>query len=84
MNSLSFKILGIAKLFISGIALIYLVLIGVYMVVFSENEERVKTQKKQLIYTLVGFLFLNVPGVAYQIFFSVPKNTETIAGNPAG
>lgn len=53
VNGLGFKVLAIAKLIISGLALIYLVMIGVYMVVFSENEERVKTQKKQLIYALI-------------------------------
>ncbi len=84
VNTLSFKILGVAKLFISGLALIYLVMIGVYMVVFSENEERVKTQRKQITYTLIGFLFLNIPGIVYQIFFSVPKNTAEISGNPIG
>ena len=44
-----------------------MVMIGVYMVVFSENEERVKTQRRQMIYVLVGFVFLNVPGVVYDI-----------------
>ncbi len=44
------------------------------MVVFSENEERIKTQRKQIFYSLLGFLFLNIPGVVYQIFFATPKN----------
>jgi hypothetical protein len=37
------------------------------MVVFSENEEKVKTQRKQITYTLIGFLFLNIPGILYQV-----------------
>jgi hypothetical protein len=64
-RSFAFKILGLLKILISWVALIYIVLIGVYMVVFSENEERVKMQRKQFIYTLIGFLFLNIPWVVY-------------------
>lgn len=60
-QNLGFKILGLAKMIVSGLALIYLVMIGVYMVVFSENEDRIKTQKRQIFYSLVGFLFLNIP-----------------------
>ena len=44
-----------------------MVMIGVYMVVFSENEEKVKTQRKQITYTLIAFLFLNVPGLLYEV-----------------
>lgn len=72
-RSLGFKVLNFVKLLISGIALIYLVMIGAYMVIFSENEERIKTQRKQITYALVGFLFLNIPGVMYQVFFATPK-----------
>lgn len=61
IQNLGFKILGLAKMIVSGLALIYLVMIGVYMVVFSENEDRIKTQKRQIFYSLVGFLFLNIP-----------------------
>jgi glucose uptake protein GlcU len=63
------SILMAAKVVISGFALIYLVLIGAYMIVFSENEERVKAQRYQFTYALIGFLFLNVPGVVYTVFF---------------
>ena len=56
-----FKILTAFRLVISGFALIYLVLIGAYMIVNSENEERIKSQKNQITYSLVGFLFLNIP-----------------------
>jgi Type IV secretion system pilin len=71
---LGIKILGFAKLMISGLALIYIVLMWVYMIVFSESEERIKTQKKQIIYTLIGFLFINIPWLAYQIFIPDDKN----------
>ena len=33
------------------------------MIVFSETEDRIKTQRKQITYALMGFLFLNLPGL---------------------
>lgn len=54
------------------------------MIVFSENEERVKTQKKQVMLTLLGFMFINIPGIIYQIFFGTPKSGEIIADTPVG
>lgn len=44
------------------------------MVVFSESEERIKTQKRQIVYVLIGFLFINIPGLAYQVFIPDDKN----------
>lgn len=78
-----FRILGIAKLVISGFALIYIVLMWVYMVVFSDNEEKIKTQKNQVIYVLIGFLFLNVPWLLYPLFFSSSTSTTTVGDMPS-
>lgn len=63
-----FRILWAIRLFVSWIALIYLVMIGVYMILGSDNEETVKKQRKQIIYVIIGFLFLNVPNLVYSIF----------------
>lgn len=63
-----FRLLGVMRIVISGIALIYLVMIGVYMILGSDSEETVKTQRKQITYALIGFLFLNIPGFVYTIF----------------
>ena len=60
-QSFGMRILGLMKVVVSGFALIFMVMIGVYMVVFSENEERIKTQRRQIVYVLIGFLFLNIP-----------------------
>lgn len=73
IRSIGFKILGFLKIFISWIALIYLVIIWAYMIVFSENEERIKSQRKQIIYSLMGFLFLNIPGAVYTVFLPHDK-----------
>ncbi len=67
-QSFGFKILGLLKVVVSGFALIYLVLVGVYMVVYADSEDRIKTQRKQIVYALIGFIFLNIPWVVYDIF----------------
>jgi glucose uptake protein GlcU len=77
-QSFGFRMLALAKIVISGFALIYMVLIGVYMVVFSENEEKVKTQRKQIVYTLIGFLFLNIPGLIYEVMSPAAAGGKSI------
>lgn len=67
-QDLAFKILGLLKLIVSGFALIYLVMIGVYMVVYSDIEDKIKTQRKQIVYALTGFIFLNIPGMIWTVF----------------
>ncbi|MBP9780060.1 hypothetical protein KBD33_05575 [Candidatus Gracilibacteria bacterium] len=69
INNFGLRVLGFLKSFISGVALIYLVIIGAYMVVYSENEEKIKSQRKQIVYAIIGFLFLNIPGTIYTAFF---------------
>jgi hypothetical protein len=71
------RILGVLRIVVSGFALIYLVMIGVYMIIWSDSEETVKTQRKQITYALIGFLFLNIPWFVYTIF-SPEGNTATI------
>lgn len=71
-----FRILGILRILVSGVALVYLVLIGVYMILWSDSEETLKTQRKQIFYALIGFLFLNIPSLVYTIF--MPGSGGTI------
>lgn len=63
------RILTAVKVLVSGFWLIWMVMIGAYMVVFSENEERIKSEKRQFFYVFVAFLFLNIPGLIYTVFF---------------
>ncbi len=78
---LGYKILGIAKMFISWIALISLVMIGVMLIVHSDTEDKIKSQKKQLIYALTGFLFLNIPGALYSVFLPAEKWWNVLPDN---
>jgi hypothetical protein len=83
-RDLGLQILRWAKLLISGFALIWLVLLGAYMVIFSENEEKIKSQKKQVTYMLIGFIFLNIPSLVYTIFFWDTLGNGSINGEIIG
>ena len=67
IRSVAWRIFSLAKIILSGLALIYLVVLGVMIIVKSENPGDVKNQSMQLVYTAVGFIFLNVPGTIYQM-----------------
>ncbi len=75
-----YKILGLLRMGISGIALIYIVMIGVYMIIGSDSEEKVKKQRQQITYVLIWFLFLNVPNLVYTIF--TPDTNATLVWGP--
>jgi predicted nucleic acid-binding Zn ribbon protein len=79
-RGLGLQILRWVKLLVSGIALIWLVILGANMVVFSENEEKIKSQRTQITYMLIGFLFLNIPSLVYTIFFWDTLGSSTISG----
>lgn len=82
VRSFGIKILSFLKILISGVALIFIVLIGVYLVAFSDSEEEIKKQKQQILYALLGFLFLNIPTAILSIFF--PGETREIPWDPSG
>lgn len=63
----AFRILWLLKVVVSGFALVFMVMMWVHMVVSADNEEKIKSQKKQILYVLIGFLFLNIPGTIYQV-----------------
>lgn len=80
-QSFGLKILGLLKIVISGFALIFMVMIGAYMVIFSENEERIKTQRRQIVYVLVAFLFLNIPGFVYDVLSPADAGGVTLVSD---
>lgn len=76
------RILGILRMVIAGVALIYLVMIGAHMILGSDNEETVKTQRKQIYYALIGFVFLNIPSLIYQVFSPETAGNGNFIGQP--
>lgn len=66
IRSFAWRILGAVKIILSGIALIYLVILWVMIIVNGDNPWEVKKQIQQVVYTAIGFIFLNIPGILYQ------------------
>lgn len=66
-SSAALGVLSTAKVILNGIAVIYIVVIGVMMIIAYGDEGQLSKQKKQLLYGLVAFLFVNIPGQIYNI-----------------
>ncbi|MDP2104150.1 MAG: hypothetical protein Q8K26_04485 [Candidatus Gracilibacteria bacterium] len=76
------KILHTAKVIISFLAVIYLIYVGATMVTAMGDEKAVTSGKKQLMYTLIAFLFVNIPGELYAIL--AKKQVSNVTSNPIG
>ena len=70
------------KILISFLAIIYVVYTGAMMVIAMGDEKAISSSKRQLMYTLVAFLFVNIPGEIYSIF--ARKEGTNVTSNPAG
>ena len=60
-------VLQTLRIIAAGMALIYVVYLGVMLMIGSGNDDKVATQKRQLGYTLLAFLFINIPGGLYDV-----------------
>lgn len=70
------------KVLVSFLAVIYIVYSGTMMVMAMGDEKVITTQKRQLMYTLVAFLFVNIPGEIYALF--ARKQVSSVTQNLSG
>ncbi|MDP2090920.1 MAG: hypothetical protein Q8K30_04985 [Candidatus Gracilibacteria bacterium] len=69
VESIGFSILTIIKYIVSGLLVIFLVYVGIQMIISMGNdEEKLSTAKRQLRYTIVAIIFINIPGTIYNMF----------------
>lgn len=70
LNQTGFSILTTIKTILMGVLVIFLVYTG-FMMIYSmgNDEEKLSSAKRQLWYTLVGMLFINIPGTIYEAFY---------------
>ncbi|MDD2917207.1 MAG: hypothetical protein PHH70_05165 [Candidatus Gracilibacteria bacterium] len=80
LQEVGLKVLHTAKVLISFLAIIYIVYSGAMLVTAMGDEKAISSQKKQLMYTLVAFLFVNIPGEIYSVFSR--KNGTNVTMNP--
>jgi len=63
------NVLHTIKVIFSWVILAYLVFLGFQMIMAMWAEDKLTTAKRQIYYTLIAFLFINVPGALYDTFW---------------
>lgn len=76
------KVLHTVKVLVSFLAVIYIVYSGAMLVTAMGDEKTVTSQKRQLMYSLVAFLFINIPGEIYALF--ARKQVSSVTQNLSG
>lgn len=62
------NILHSIKIILSWIIIIYLIYLGFQMVMALWADDKMKSSKVQIYYTILAFLFINIPGQIYWVF----------------
>ncbi len=79
INSIGFRMLLIIKRILMGVLVIFMVYTGAMMVMSMwSNEEQLSSSKRQIWYSLVALIFINIPGTLYESFY---KNGSASVGN---
>lgn len=75
IKNTGFEILTIIKYIMSAVLVIMIVYIGIQMIMSMWNdEEKLSSAKRQIRYTLIWLIFINIPWSLYKIF---EKSTNT-------
>ncbi len=67
-NYAGLSVIRTVKVVTSALAVVYLVYAGIMMVVANGAEESLTKHKRQIMYALVAFLFINIPGQIFALF----------------
>lgn len=73
------SVLHSLKLILSWLIVIYLIYLGFQMVMALWAEDKMKWAKVQIYYTLLAFLFINIPWQIYEVFSWKQNNDVTNA-----
>ncbi len=69
LENLTFNILTIVKYIVSWLLVIFIVYIWIQMIISMWNdEEKLSTAKRQLWYTIIWIIFINIPWTIYGMF----------------
>ena len=69
-------VLHTLKILLSWVILIYLVFLGFQMIMAMWADDKLAAAKRQIYYTLVAFIFINIPWKLYDVFSG--KNDENV------
>ncbi|MDQ1344087.1 MAG: hypothetical protein QG650_807 [Patescibacteria group bacterium] len=76
-NNAGLSVIKSFKIVISALAVVFLVYAGIMMIVAGGAEESLTKHKRQIMYALIAFLFINIPGQLYSLFG--PKSAVDIS-----
>ncbi len=76
LNNATFSVLHTIKVIFSWIILAYLVFLWFQMIMAMWDESKLSAAKRQIYYTLIAFLFINIPWQVYWVFSW--KNNEDV------
>lgn len=68
INNLWFSLLHTVKVILWWVILIYLIYLWISLIISMWSEDKIKNLKNKLYYTLIAFLFINIPGQIYSLF----------------
>lgn len=84
ISYLWFSILDTAKRILMGLMVIFIVYIGIQMIISMwADEEKLSAAKRQLWYTLVALVFINIPWAIFNAFYR-GTDSATVGWNVGG
>jgi len=78
MQNWWFWVLHTIKILLSWVILIYLVFLGFQMIMAMWADDKLVSAKRQIYFTLVAFMFINIPSQLYWVF-SWKSNSDVTA-----
>ncbi|NUJ97441.1 hypothetical protein HGA92_01485 [Candidatus Gracilibacteria bacterium] len=80
LNDLGFSILQTVKVILQGLLILFLVYVGVQMIISMGDDKQLGNAKKQIMYSLIGLLFINIPGTLYDAFHKDTNSSTSLGG----
>lgn len=80
INTIWFRLLKTVKTILEWVLILYIVYIWVQMIISMGDVKELWNTKKQIRYTLVALLFINIPGSIYSAFNKNGANVWSIDG----
>ena len=68
INTIGFSLLRSVKVVLQWVLLIFLVYVGIQMIIAMGNDEQLSAARKQIMYAMIGLLFINIPWTLYEAF----------------
>ncbi|MFA5917273.1 MAG: hypothetical protein WC850_03525 [Candidatus Gracilibacteria bacterium] len=82
INTTGFSILSSIKTILLGIFIFYMVYAGAKMIMsMGTDEEKIKSAKRQIWYSIIGVIFISMPGTIYEAFFNNSKKNTSNTSN---